>query len=202
MKKLVHWAPAVPALLLLCFALGCSKTPDSKPAADSAGNPTPNVGAANGPQADLPKSAGLQGDAGSNPPVRTGSELVGKYAMQIGMPPMKPDDPNRAKVEERMRQKLSGYGLELRSDGSFLITGEQDIEGTWQAGDGTVTLRAEKVGGKALAEVNRLANAKPGTDDSGMSDKPQTLKVEDGGKTLRPVMDKGSKHGEFWLTKK
>jgi hypothetical protein len=202
MKKLVAWAPAVPALIFLCLAVGCSKAPDSKPAADARSNPTPNVGAANGPQADLPKSAGPQGDAGSNPPALNGSELVGQYAMQIAMPPMNPNDPNAQKVEDMVKKRLSGYGLELKSDGRFLITGEQEIEGTWEAGSGTVTLKPDKVGGKSLAEANKDAHAKSGTDDSGTSDKPQTLTVEDGGKTLRPVMEKGSKHREFWFTRK
>jgi hypothetical protein len=205
MKKNMLCATVIPALLILGLAAGCSKTQDTKADLATNGNGSPKqgadvVGPASSQKSDIPLNAGgAQGDAGSNPPVRNGSDLVGKYGMQIELPQIKASASDKAKMEQMIKDRLASYGLELKEDGTFLITGEQNVEGTWQAGPGTVTLNAKTVDGKPVGNASQSGL---GAKDSGMSDKPQTLTVEDGGKTLRPIVDKDSKHGKFWFTKK
>lgn len=96
--------------------------------------------------------------------------LVGKWTGKVNLS----DADRKAAGDQAAQAESMNAALEFKEDKTYTLTIGLPIEGTWVYADNNVTLTTTKVMGMDVSSM-------PG---GGKDNKPQVMKVEDGGKKL------------------
>lgn len=114
--------------------------------------------------------------------------FAGRWTAEIVMPEADPKDPSQKMALEMAKALASSIWLELREDGTFMLSMILPIEGTWKHVGNKIDLKPTSFLGMSSEELKK--KAKESGEEFKFESEDMSLEVSSDGKTLHLKSDK------------